>query len=68
MEKVKKEQCLPYEKQGQRGLCASQITEIYGAQDSLPDVQHILGCQIAQFSIRYLGQPLSTTKIPKAAI
>jgi hypothetical protein len=34
----------------------------------LLDVQHILGCQITQFPIRYLGLPLSTTKIPKAAI
>jgi hypothetical protein len=44
------------------------ITEIYGAQDNLADIQQILGCQIAQFPIRYLELPLSTSKIPKAAV
>lgn len=49
-------------------LAKCSITEIYGAQDTLADVQRILGCQVAQFPIRYLGLPLSTSKVPKAAI
>jgi hypothetical protein len=49
-------------------LAKCSITEIYGAQDNLADIQQILGCQIAQFPIRYLELPLSTSKIPKAAV
>lgn len=41
------------------------ITNIYGAESSISSVQQVLRCQIAPFPIRYLGLPLSTTKVPK---
>lgn len=44
------------------------ITDIYGSEDMLNEIQHILGCQVTTFPIRYLGLPLSTTKVPKAHI
>lgn len=49
-------------------LAKCSITEIHGAQETLADIQQILGCQIAPFPIRYLGLPLGTTKLPKAVI
>jgi hypothetical protein len=54
------------------GLCTNlakcSVTNIYGADESLTAIRDILGCQIAEFSIRYLGLPLSTSKIPKSDI
>jgi hypothetical protein len=47
-------------------LAKCSITPIYGGEDSLPDIVHILGCQVIQFPIKYLGLPLSTRAIPKA--
>jgi hypothetical protein len=41
---------------------------IFGEEDSLPQLQEILGCRIAEFPITYLGLPLSIRKIPKARI
>jgi hypothetical protein len=48
------------------GKCS--ITPIYGSEDSLPQLQEILGCRISEFPITYLGLPLSTKKIPKARV
>jgi hypothetical protein len=44
------------------------ITPIFGDQDSLPQLQSILGCRLEEFPITYLGLPLSTRKIPRAWI
>jgi hypothetical protein len=40
----------------------------YGSEATLGDVQEILGCQVTAFPIRYLGLPLSMSKIPRAEI
>jgi hypothetical protein len=54
------------------GLCTNlakcSVTNIYGADESLTAMRDILGCQIAEFPIRYLGLPLCTSKIPKSGI
>ena len=42
------------------------ITPIYGGEDTTQERTDILGCQVQPFTIRYLGLPLSTKKIPKA--
>lgn len=47
-------------------LSKCSITPIFGADQALPDLQTILGCQISEFPIRYLGLPLSTRRIPKS--
>jgi hypothetical protein len=49
-------------------LAKCSITEIYTAGIDLAHIQQILGCQVMQFPIRYLGLPLSTTRIPKEAV
>jgi hypothetical protein len=49
-------------------MAKCSITPIYGSEDSLPQLQEILGCRISEFPITYLGMPLSTKKIPKARI
>lgn len=48
------------------GKCS--ITDVFGADESIEDIRNILGCQIAPFPIKYLGLPLSSHKLPKAAI
>jgi len=47
-------------------LAKCSITPIYGGEDSLEEIVSILGCQVQQFPIRYLGLPLSTKQIPKS--
>ena len=49
-------------------MAKCSITNIFGAEGILPELQQILGCRIAAFPIRYLGLPLSTTKLPKEQI
>lgn len=46
-------------------LAKCSITEIFGASDQLIPMQSFLGCKIEPFPIRYLGLPLSTTKLPR---
>jgi hypothetical protein len=46
-------------------MAKCSITNIFGAEEAIPELQRILGCQVAPFPIRYLGLPLSTTKLPK---
>jgi hypothetical protein len=41
---------------------------IFGGEEALPEIDGILGCQVQQFPIKYLGPPLSTTKMPKAEV
>lgn len=50
----------------QTNLAKCSITPIYGGEEALPDIVQILGCQVLEFPIRYLGLPLSTKAIPKA--
>jgi len=47
-------------------LAKCSITPIFGADQELDVIQHILDCQVMPFPIRYLGLPLSTKAIPKA--
>jgi len=49
-------------------LAKCSITSIYTPDDNLPHLQQILGFQITEFPITYLGLPLSTRRIPKARI
>ena len=49
-------------------LTKCSITSIYTPDDNLPQLQQILGCQLAEFPITYLSLPLSTRRIPKARI
>jgi hypothetical protein len=49
-------------------MAKCSITDIYGSEATISEVQQILGCQVSAFPIRYLGLPLSTTKIPRAEI
>jgi hypothetical protein len=46
-------------------MAKCSITNIFGAEEAIPELQRILGCQVAPFPIHYLGMPLSTTKLPK---
>jgi hypothetical protein len=46
-------------------LAKCSITPIFADNEVLPELQHILGCQLAEFPITYLGLSLSTRKIPK---
>lgn len=39
---------------------------IFDGEDNIQEIVHILGCQVQQFPIKYLGLPLSTKKVPKA--
>lgn len=47
-------------------LAKCSITPIFSGKDTLPDIVNILGCQMQEFPIRYLGLPLTTKRIPKA--
>jgi hypothetical protein len=47
-------------------LAKCSITVIYGGEEVLQDIVSILGCQVQEFLIKYLGLPLSTRAIPKA--
>jgi hypothetical protein len=49
-------------------LAKCSITSIYMPDDNLPQLQQILGCQLAEFPITYLALPLSARRIPKAWI
>ena len=49
-------------------MAKCSITNFFGAEGIMPELQQILGCQIVAFPIRYLGLPLSTTKLPKEQI
>jgi hypothetical protein len=49
-------------------LAKCSITPIYGGEDTLDEIVQILGCEVKQFPVRYLGLPLSTKKIPKAEV
>lgn len=44
----------------------SSVTAIYGGEESLSEIVSILGCQVQNLPIKYLGLPLSTRAIPKA--
>jgi hypothetical protein len=46
-------------------LAKCSITPIFADNEVLPELQHIIGCQLAEFPITYLGLSLSTRKIPK---
>lgn len=46
-------------------LAKCSVTPIYGGEDTINEIVTILGCQVQQFPIKYLGLPLSK-KIPKA--
>jgi hypothetical protein len=46
-------------------MAKCSITNIFGAKEAIPELQRILGCQVAPFPICYLGLALSTTKLPK---
>jgi hypothetical protein len=47
-------------------LAKCSITPIFSGKDTLPDIVNILGYQMQEFPIRYLGLPLTTKRIPKA--
>ena len=47
-------------------LAKCSITPIFADDTALAEVQHILGCQLASFPIKYLGLPLSTKSLPKS--
>jgi hypothetical protein len=49
-------------------LAKCSITPIFGGEESMDEIVNILGCQVQQFPIRYLGLPLSTKKIPKPEV
>ena len=44
------------------------ITPIHILEDNVQQIQAILGCQLVDFPITYLGLPLSVKKVPKAKI
>jgi hypothetical protein len=48
------------------GKCS--ITPIHVPEGNTQQLQAILGCQIAEFPITYLGLPLGVKKVPKAKI
>jgi hypothetical protein len=52
----------------QTNLGKCSVTEIFGAAEHIEGIRDILQCQVLGFPIRYLGLPLSTSKIPKAEI
>jgi hypothetical protein len=47
-------------------LSKCSVTTIFGGEDALPEIVNVLGCQVQNFPIRYLGLQLSTKKLPKA--
>jgi hypothetical protein len=48
-------------------LAKCSITPIYGGKDTLDEIVQILGCEVKQFPVCYLGLPLST-KITKVEV
>jgi len=49
-------------------LAKCSITPIYGGEEVMDELVSIFGCQVQEFPIKYLGLPLSTSKIPKAQV
>ena len=49
-------------------LSKCSITRIFGGEEALEEIVSILGCQIQEFPIRYLGLPLSTKKVARAHV
>lgn len=49
-------------------LAKCSITPIFGGEAVLLEIVAILGCQVQEFPIRYLGLQLSTKKLPKAHV
>ena len=49
-------------------LSKCSITPIFGGEEALDEIVSILGCQVKDFPIRYLGLPLSTKKTAKAEV
>lgn len=49
-------------------LSKCSITPIFGGDEVMEDIVNILGCQVQEFPIRYLGLPLSTKKPAKAQV
>jgi hypothetical protein len=49
-------------------LFKCSITPIFSGEEALEEIVSILGCQIQEFLIRYLGLPLSTKKVAKAHV
>ena len=49
-------------------LSKCSITPIFGGEEALEEIVAILGCQVQEFPIRYLGLPLSTKKIAEAHV
>jgi hypothetical protein len=49
-------------------LAKCSITLKYAPEDNLQLLQGIIGCQLYEFPITYLGLPLSTKKVLKARI
>jgi hypothetical protein len=49
-------------------LSKCSITPIFSGEEALEEIVSILGCQIQEFLIRYLGLPLSTKKVAKAHV
>lgn len=49
-------------------LAKCSIMLIYDGEDTMDEIVQILGCQVRQFPVRYLGLPLSSKKILKAKV
>jgi hypothetical protein len=49
-------------------LAKCTVTPIFGGEDVLPEIVAILGFQIQEFPIMYLGLQLSTKKLAKAHV
>lgn len=49
-------------------MAKCSITNIFGSEDVIEQLQQVFGCQITPFPIRYLGLPLSTTRVPRDQI
>lgn len=49
-------------------LSKCSITPVYGADQAMPELQQILGCQVVEFPTKYLGLPLGTRKISKTYV
>jgi len=48
-------------------LSKCSVTPIFGGEAALPEIINILGCQVQEFPIRYLGMQLSTKKTSQGA-
>ena len=46
-------------------LAKCSVTPIFGGEEAIDEIVAILGCQVQEFPIKYLGLPLSTRAIPK---